>query len=69
MVEITKAIYKQVGKANFKSLKERIRRIDMLFGYLIDYFCKILLIGLAVGVIGFFAACVILMVGEKMKWW
>ena len=41
----------------------------MLFGYLIDYFCNILLAGLAVGVIGFFAVCIILIVGEKMKWW
>ena len=41
----------------------------MLFGYLIDFFCKMVLVVLAVLAIGFFASCIILIIGEKMKWW
>lgn len=41
----------------------------MLFGYLIDCICNIILAIIAVGVIGFFVSCVILIIGEKMKWW
>ena len=41
----------------------------MLFGFLIDFICKFVLWFLAVVVIGFFLSCVILIIGEKMKWW
>ena len=41
----------------------------MLFGFIIDFLCKFVLIGLAVVVVGFVLAVAILMIGEKMKWW
>ena len=47
-------------------LKERK---DMLFEYLIDFICKIVLVGLAAGTIGFFVSCVVLIIGEKAGWW
>lgn len=41
----------------------------MLFGLIIDYFCRILLTGLAVGVAAFVVSCAVILIGEKMKWW
>ena len=41
----------------------------MLFGYLIDYICRIILVGLAVVIVCFVISCIILMIGEKRKWW
>jgi len=41
----------------------------MLFGLLIDYICRITLIGLAVIVVGFIVSVIILSIGEKRNWW
>ena len=41
----------------------------MLIGYLIDLFCNIILWGLAVAFAAFLVSVVVIMVGEKMKWW
>ena len=41
----------------------------MLFGYLIDSACRIILIGSAVVVSVLILATIILMIGEKKNWW
>ena len=41
----------------------------MIFGLIIDFICRLLLIGLGVVVVGFIVTVIVLMIGEKRKWW
>lgn len=41
----------------------------MLIGYLIDGLCRIILSVFAVAAVAFVAACIAIVIGEKMKWW
>ncbi len=41
----------------------------MLFGLLIDFICRLILVALAVGVVFFVIVMAVLMIGEKMNWW
>lgn len=41
----------------------------MLIGYLIDGLIRIVLAGLAVAAVAFVVSCIVIVIGEKMKWW
>ena len=41
----------------------------VIFGLIIDFICRLLLIGLGVVVVGFILTVIVLMIGEKRKWW
>ena len=41
----------------------------MLFGMIIDFFCKIVLVCLAVIAVACVIAAVVLMIGEIRDWW
>ena len=41
----------------------------MLFEWLIDGLCRMILIALAVGITAFFVSVIVILIGEKMKWW
>jgi len=41
----------------------------MLFDYLIDLLCTIVVIGLGVIALGCFVAAIVLIIGEERKWW
>ena len=41
----------------------------MLFGLLIDYICRIFLAVLGVIVLAFIVTTIVIIIGEKNKWW
>ena len=59
-------LYTSHEKVEQKTAKEG--RV-MLFGYLIDFLCEIIVAGLLVVAVGLFVSFIIIMIGEKMKWW
>ena len=41
----------------------------MLFGYVVDILCEMLISGIAWAAVAFVVACIVILTGEKMKWW
>lgn len=41
----------------------------MLMGYLIDGLCRIALAVLGIAALAFVVSCIVIVIGEKKKWW
>ena len=41
----------------------------MLIGYLVDGLCRIILAGLGIAALALVVSCIVIAIGEKMKWW
>ena len=41
----------------------------MVIGYLIDGICNLVLKGIAIIAVAFVVSCIVILIGEKTKWW